>query len=62
MKRYALDIWPELYADYFNNFLTPERFAEYYNMSIDHAKDIIAIGMATDNYSKPSLWGFSKNG
>lgn len=56
MKRYPLNEWPDLYADYLNNFLTVPRFAEYYGMSEDHANDIIDIGRATDNYSKPMDW------
>lgn len=31
----------ELYLDYFNNFLTVERFAEYYGMTVADAKDLI---------------------
>ena len=31
----------ELYLDYFNNFLTVERFADYYGLSIDGATDLI---------------------
>lgn len=33
-----------LYLDWFNNFLTVERFAEYYGMSVDKAHRVIRIG------------------
>ena len=31
----------DLYLDYVNNFLTVERFAEYYNLSLEQAQHII---------------------
>ena len=34
----------EMYLDYFNNFLTVERFAEYYNISEKKADKIINLG------------------
>ena len=33
-----------MYLDYINNFLTVERFAEYYDISEDEANDIIELG------------------
>jgi len=33
-----------LYLDYFNNFLTVDRFAEYYCLSFRQASRIIHIG------------------
>ena len=33
-----------LYLDWFNNFLTVERFAEYYGMPVDKAHKVIRIG------------------
>lgn len=33
-----------MYLDYVNNFLTIERFAEYYNLSVDGAKFVISEG------------------
>jgi hypothetical protein len=33
-----------LYLDWFNNFLTVERFAEYYEMPVDKAHRVIRIG------------------
>lgn len=34
----------ELYLSYVNDFLTVERFASYYNLSVDAAKSIISRG------------------
>jgi hypothetical protein len=36
----------ELYLDYVNNFLTVERFAEYYGLSVELANLIIKEGKA----------------
>jgi hypothetical protein len=33
----------ELYLDYFNNFLTVERFASYYEITEEFARSIIKI-------------------
>lgn len=33
-----------MYLDYFNNFLSVYRFAEYYNMDEDKAYRVIEIG------------------
>lgn len=44
-----------LFLDYFNNFLTIERFAEYYEMDIDKAKRVIKIGQKIND-----RWGVSK--
>lgn len=41
-----------MHADWINNFLTVERFAEYYGMTQEHAEEIIFVGRKTDNYSK----------
>ena len=38
------DVIERLYLDWYNNFCTSERFAEYYNLSIEQAKQIINIG------------------
>lgn len=43
-KTYGYDQYVKLYLDYVNNFLTVERFAEYYNMSTDYAGHVISIG------------------
>ncbi len=48
--------WPEVYADWVNNFLTIGKFAEYYGISLQLATNIIEIGRATDNFSKPTDW------
>ncbi len=52
-KFYPLSEWAELYADFVNNFLTTERFAEYYGLTVEQASEIIAVGRITDNYSQP---------
>ncbi len=31
----------ELYLIYFNDFLSVERFAEYYGLSVEYARDLI---------------------
>lgn len=33
-----------MYLDYFNNFLTVHRFAEYYNISLPVAQIVLNIG------------------
>lgn len=38
------DIIERMYLDWYNNFCTIERFAEYYNLSIEQARQIINIG------------------
>ena len=48
-KTYRYDKYVELYLDYVNNFLTVERFAEYYNMSVDYANHVIEIGRKLNN-------------
>ena len=56
MKYYRIDKYPELYLDWVNNFITVERFAEYYGMSVKQAEDIIKIGRASDNFTKCIDW------
>lgn len=34
----------ELYLDYFNNFITVEKFAEHYNLNFEEAKEVIEQG------------------
>lgn len=34
----------ELYLDYVNDFLTIERFAEYYNLTPTHVEMLLSIG------------------
>lgn len=48
---YPLSQWPDLYVDFINNFLTIDKWAEYYNMSSWYAKTITAQGFYTDNFS-----------
>lgn len=40
----AMDKHIEMYLDYWNNFLTVERFAEYHNITKEQANDIINKG------------------
>ena len=35
------DVIHKVYLDYVNNFLSVERFAEYYNISVDFAEALI---------------------
>lgn len=39
----------ELFRDYFNNFLTVERFAEYYGMTNEEAEAAITRGRDQHN-------------
>jgi len=41
MKAYQHFSDEHLYLDWVNNFLTVGRFAEYYEMSEDHARELI---------------------
>ncbi len=56
-KYYSMAVWPELYVDYFNNFLTLGKFAEHYGISLRLANDIVDTGRATDNFTKSYNWG-----
>lgn len=49
---YPASEWPDLYVDWINNFLTVERWAEYYGMTQEHAGEILFTGRKTDNFSK----------
>lgn len=49
---YKMSKWPELYVDYVNNFMTLERWAEYYDMEPEHAREIYRMGRLTDNFSE----------
>lgn len=39
----------EFYIEYFNNFLSIERFANYYDMDLEFAKAILNIGRIINN-------------
>lgn len=41
----AIKSCEELYLDYFNNFITIQRFAEYHNLPLEIAKAVIKSGM-----------------
>lgn len=51
-KTYPKNQWPELYLDWVNNFLTVERFAEYYGVTVEHANEILNAGRDSDNFTK----------
>ena len=41
--KYLRDYLADLYLDWINNFLTIERFAEYYGLDEDDAKDLLVL-------------------
>jgi hypothetical protein len=41
--KYLRDYLADLYLDWVNNFLTIERFAEYYGLDEDDARDLLAL-------------------
>ena len=43
---YKLEV---LYLDYFNNFLTVEKFAEFYGMTTNKALTLIELGRKINN-------------
>lgn len=45
----------EFYIEYRNNFLTIERFAEYYQMTVELATAILKIGEII-NHARPSKY------
>lgn len=48
---YRKEMIEEMYLDYVNNFLTVERFAEYYGIRLGTAHMIIEVGRAWNNGS-----------
>ena len=38
------EVYEEMYLDWFNNFLSTDRFREYYNLSMAEAENIIDEG------------------
>jgi hypothetical protein len=40
---YLRDILADLYLDWVNNFLTIERFSEYYGLDEDDARDLLKL-------------------
>lgn len=40
----------DLYLDYFNNYLTVERFAEHYQIAVEDAKEILKMGKSIHEY------------
>ena len=51
----TLDKFTEMYLDWINNFLTVERFAEYYEISLEQAQEIIDMGRKIDNIEPTHL-------
>jgi hypothetical protein len=41
--KYLRDYLADLYLDWVNNFLTIERFSEYYGLDEDDAKDLLKL-------------------
>lgn len=39
----------DLFLDYFNNFLTVDRFAEYYGLDVKIANEVIYLGRVVNN-------------
>ena len=52
--KYLRDYLADLYLDWVNNFLTIERFAEYYGLDEDDAKELLVL--QDDNFES-DLWG-----
>ena len=44
----SLDRFTTMYLDWVNNFLTVERFAEYYAITVSDAAEIIRLGRKID--------------
>ena len=40
----------KMYLDFFNNYLTVEKFAEHNLLSVEHAKQLLTIGRAIAYY------------
>ena len=50
--------WIEnMYLDYFNNFLTVERFAKHYGLCMEQANEIINKGRAI-NLTRPVVFNY----
>ena len=43
---------PALYLSWLNDFITVEKFAEHYNISVEMALAIIDVGTKTENFTK----------
>lgn len=53
---YGYSKFPDMYLDWLNNYITVDTFADHYNMTSEHAAQIIAVGRATDNFTKSIVW------
>ena len=45
-------MYEEMYLDYYNNFISTQRFAEYYDLSMDETKTIIIVGRKINHERK----------
>ena len=48
-KKIMLQACEDLFIEYVNNFLTVERFAEYYELDVNVAQSVIDIGRAIND-------------
>lgn len=46
-----VELLENLYLDYFNNFLTVEKFAEHHSMTVEQADEVIELGRAVNNFN-----------
>ena len=44
MKEQLKQVLADAYLDFFSNFLTRERYAEYHGITIEQANQLIALG------------------
>jgi hypothetical protein len=45
-------MYEEMYLDWFNNFISTERFREYYGLSMAEAENIIDVGRKINHERK----------
>mgnify|MGYP000029218262 CR=1 FL=1 len=50
--KFTKQMYEEMYLDYFNNFISTERFAEHYDLSMNEAKTIIIVGRKINHERK----------
>lgn len=51
----ALDEFVKLYLSYVNDFITIERFAEYYNLTLDKANFIVSTGRSISYFNEGKI-------
>lgn len=49
----------ELYLDFYNNYLTVEKFAEHYGMSVDDADKLLSVGRYIGRFDEGELRTYS---